>query len=68
MNQPKVTSEAMQAVENFLRDVHVAPRNNGGVQLEWSTEDGFELEVYFGPDGKIEGGFVAIRGDHDHQD
>jgi len=63
MKEPSATPEAVIYARKFLSDVRFVPRNNGGVQLEWSTEDGFEMEVYFGPDGRIEGGFVAKTND-----
>jgi hypothetical protein len=57
------TSEAAAvAAQRFLDAVgtppHVAPRSDGGIQLEWHVA-GFDIEVSFDEDGTVE--FWAVE-------
>ena len=45
-----ITEEAIAAVDTLA----VVPCSNGGVQIEMHR-DGWDFEVYFGPDGKMTG-------------
>ena len=47
-----INPSAVAAAKNFLRMVQVVPTNKGGVQFEWHCY-GVDVEVEFGPDGRI---------------
>jgi len=46
------TEAAERAQVEFLAHRHIAHGDHGGVQLSWQ-QDGWEIEIDFGPDGKI---------------
>ena len=52
----RISSEALDTVAAFS----VVPRSQGGVQLE-IHKDGFDLEIWIEPDGKIDGVLVGRK-------
>ena len=50
-----ITDAAIEGVERL----HVVPCSDGGIQIE-SHADGWDIEICFGPDGRING-WIAAR-------
>ena len=50
------THDALHSLGGFA----VVPCSDGGLQLE-VHKNGYDLEIYVGPDGKLRGAFVAHK-------
>jgi hypothetical protein len=56
-NASQITTAAIVAVARFS----IVPCHNGGIQLE-VHQDGYDIEIDIGPDGKIKG-LLVVHGE-----